>query len=502
MGATLSGALAATLVVACTDSGTAPGAVRDTLRVVQAVPVTSFYQNVDFGRPARRVTEAVHEKLIDFDYVDGKFAMAPRLATEWTQTSPTTWRFTLRDNVKFSDGSDLDAKDVVASFSTLIGSETSVYKPFVGSYKLVAVDDLHVDVESTSPDALVPLHMSMVQIVPSEYGDEAARVAEGDKPVGTGPYTVAEFKKGTEIKLRANENYWGEKPKIKNIDVRFASDPASRVSELETGQADLVDSVPALLESRVTGMKDAEIRKTPTLVKIHLVFNSLKPPANSVELRQAMNYAIDRQQILELFRGNAEPLYGAFAPGEPGYSESYQPFPYDQAKAKELLQKAGLNNPEIVIGHSIGEVPQDKNIAENLQAQLKAVGIQAKLSGGPLRTTNRKFIEGQQPGAYLVQNGPVYPDPEFTFRAHMGLKSTYGKAYGSAKVDDLMAKVLGTADPAAREDLYRQIQEIGITQEAFWLPLVALTDVWGASKGLNWKPLPDQFYRFETMSFS
>ena len=490
------------LASACTggpaEETTAPPSV---LRVVQSVAVKSFDQNVDFGLYARRVTESVHEKLATFAYSSGQYELVPQLATRWEMIEPRRWRFTLREGVKFTNGQAFTDKDVVDSFDSLIGDPKSVYQPFLGSYKMERVDDLHVDILTKTPNlALVPIHVSMLQILPSDTIAKIGRPGEGDKPVGTGPYMVTKFEKGVQVDLKANPHYWGDLPSIDKISVRFITEGATRVSELSSGGADIVDSVAPVLESRVTALPDAELRKSPTMSKYFLAFNTVSAPGSDLALRRAINYAIDRREIIALFGGNATPLMGAFAPGEQGYDKSYTSFEYDPDRAKQILADAGLTNPRITLGHSINELPEDSDIAEVVQAQLERVGITVKLDGGPWSVKSQRFMQGEQPGMFLIQSGAVYPSPDFTFRVHMGRDTTYGKAYGSPKVDELMAKASTTADAAERTKIFQAMQHIGIDESVFWAPLVVHEDVWGVNKNLSWTPEPMQMYGFARMS--
>jgi peptide/nickel transport system substrate-binding protein len=492
----------AAIVVVAT---TAPAAVNSgqTVRIVQAYPVTSFYDGIQPARPALRVTRAVLETVTGQKFVKGQPVATPLLVTSWKQLKAKHWRFNVRRGVKFSDGEPLTAQAIAASIKTIRSDPKAIIGPYLAGFTIVPVSRYAFNVTTTIPNlSILPLQLSIMPVFAPKVMAKLGPTQFGLKPVGTGPYVVDSFQPGIKVALSRNAHYWGTKPAIPNVQFTFVSDASTRTSELLSGQADLVEAVPYELESSVKNNPATTIRASRSMTRLVLGFNSHMAPTSNLDLRRAVNYAINRSQIAsQIFHGEATPMYGIYVPGESGYSASYQPYPYNPAKARQLVAASGVQNPSFPFIYSPSTTPQAQAMAEMVQSQLKAVGIDLKLQPEPTQLAGTGFTKGGTPGFYLDQTGLLYPVSSLLFTVDFATTSAEAPINGLPALDGFQQRGESTLDAAKQAQIFAQAQKIAMTDNALWAPLIVLHDVWGVNKKLQWTPLPNQEYNVATMSF-
>lgn len=188
----------------------------------------------------RIIMENVSETLTELD-VRGKKGVQPRLAEKWEQNADGSWRFHLREGVKFSDGTAFDAKDVKHSFERIMSDKNACEsRRYFGGMTVTPsiVDDHTIDFKTDPAQPILPLLMSLVTIVPEETKMEFIR-----EPVGTGPYKLTNWTPGQQIVLTARDDYWGAKPQVTEATYLFRADPSVRAAMVQTGEADLSPSI-------------------------------------------------------------------------------------------------------------------------------------------------------------------------------------------------------------------------------------------------------------------
>jgi peptide/nickel transport system substrate-binding protein len=500
------GAVVLTAFVAVFAASASPAAndAGQTVRIVQASAVTSFYDGIQPSRPVLRVTRAVLDTVTGQKFVNGEPVAAPLLATSWKQLKAKEWLFNVRRGVKFSDGEPLTAASIAASINTIRSDPTAIIGPYLSGFTIKTVGTYAFDVTTTVPNlSILPLQLSIMPVFAPKVMASLGTSQFGLHPVGTGPYVVDSFQPGVSITLSRNPNYWGPKPAIPNVQFTFVSDPSTRVSELESGQADLVESVPYLLQGSLLNNPNTTIRSSRTMTRLVLGFNSHMSPTDNLDIRQAVNYAINRAQIIsQIFHGQATPMYGIFVPGESGYNASYQPYPYNPAKALQLVASSGIKNPTFPFIYSPSTTPAAQSIAEMVQSQLKAVGINLELQPAPTQLAGTGFTKGGTPGFYLDQSGLLYPVSPLLFTVDFAPTSAERAINGLQALNGYQQRGEMALDPAKQATIFAQAQKIAITDHALWAPLLVLHDEWGVTKNLKWTPLPNQEYNVATMSFT
>ncbi len=462
--------------------------------------------NIDSQRSSIRVIEMVTEPATkSVRQKDGKYKPEPWLVTKWKQINPFVWRFNVRRGVKFSNGEVLSAYAFQSTWDQMIEYPGGKLPFLLGGIKDVKAAGKYVfDVTTTAKNLVgTPDAMTYFFVLPPQYLAKVGPNVFGEHPIGTGPYTVTSFQKGVSVSLAANPNYWGKKAKISPITIRGVADPATRVSDLVSGGADLIENVPPILVSRVKSSSGYEARSTPTTVAFFSMFQVNKPPFNRPLVRKAFNYAINRTVIRKnLFQGYAAPLTQFWVPEVIGYKPGYNPYPYNPTKAKQLLAQAGYpNGVAIDFYYSIGSFLLDQQVAEAMQSMLSDVGFKVTMHGGTYSAMAALFRTGTVSGAFLNDYSPLTSDLDLILRVYFSKDSLYGKDVVSNAVDALAKQAAGVTNPKKRYAMYTKIQNVALGKQSLVVPLYRQVDVWGASKKLNWKPQTNQFYDLQNASW-
>lgn len=381
----------------------------------------------------------IYEGLVTYD--PKTLQPKPGLAEKWDVSKDgLVYTFHLRKGVKFQNGREMTADDVKYSFTRLANPTTGTsytgllldsvkgIKELRASFQKVkegtptpqpvtdlvgvkVVDPQTVEITLTSPVAsfLNQLTLPGGFIVPKESADQKDF---NEKPVGTGPYMLKEWKRQDHLTLEANPNYWGGAPAVKTAIMRNIPEQSQQVIEYEGGNLDLA-LVPEADLPRVKG--DANLSKAlqsiPLLNVVHLRFNLQDPNLSKPEVRQALGMAIDRDVLVKtVLGGNATPAVGMIPPGLSAYDKSYNPFPHDIAKAKELLAKAGFPNG-IDLEVRTGQVETERRVLAAIQQMVAEAGIRLKINA------TEKSVWDADRAACKMQMGTIswgmdYPDPD------------------------------------------------------------------------------------------
>jgi peptide/nickel transport system substrate-binding protein len=312
---------------------------------------TDSIGTLDPAIPPTRDTEAVLRNIYDALVAhtpEGK--VIPQLATSWHKVGPATYVFALRSGVKFHNGDPLTADDVVYTFERVltpgaIGGKSSPRKDLLGPLERVQkLDDTHVRFEfgAAFPEALVLQALVHFQVVPQKYLEQVGEAGFTAKPVGSGPFRYARGTVDSQIVLERSDAYWAGPSKLKQAVFRMMPEPSTRVAALLAGEVQIIQEVAPDLVSRLQTSPGIQVKTAEGTRSYEIELNNKAAPFNDPRVRQALNYAIDWNAILkEIYRGYAKRLATAFLPSGFGYDSALRPYPYDPAKARELLKAAG-----------------------------------------------------------------------------------------------------------------------------------------------------------------
>jgi len=435
------------MLAACTPGGGSNegSAADDQLSVVLPVePPTLDPCDAASSSTGVVVRSNITEPLIEMDPASGE--LGPRLATSWEQKSDTEWVFTLRDDVTFQDGRPFNAEAAAASVDRVVNGDLlcTVEGEYWGdeNVETEVVDELTLRVVTTSNDPLLPLRMSFVEMTPPDT-DPAKKV---QKVIGTGPYGVAEWNRGTSLELSRFDDYWGEAPEFASVQYQWRSEPSVRAAMVTSGEADV-----AIGLNPTSGAGDLGVDFL-TNETVALRMSAEMAPFNDVRVRQAVNYAINREGIMgSIFNGLGQAATQLVPPSATGYDDELKPWPYDPTQAKALIEEAAADGVDVNVPVTIvarnDQFPKVKELAEALQGQLSEVGLNVKVK--TVNTTEHRQYQ-ERPGvtdeggiAVLLSHGNQAGDASFTTSTYMltsGSNSFYGTKAFDQILDDAAAK--------------------------------------------------------------
>lgn len=298
-----------------------------------------------------RDTEAVLRNIFDSLVTatpDGE--VVPMLATTWRALDDTTFEFDLVEGVTFSNGEALDSEDVVFTFERIItegavDGQTSPRAGLLGPLASVeAVDSRTVrfHYNETFPQGLLEQALVHFQIVPKDYMEEVGVAAFMQAPIGSGPFTYQGGSLDSQVTLQRNDSYWQGAPALRTLVFRMMPEPSTRVAALLSGEAQIIQAVPTDLVDRINSAPNVSVHTAQGTRAYFIELNVSKPPFDDVRVRQALNYAIDWDDILtNIYQGYGERLATSFLPSGFGYDPDLAPYPYDPERARELLREAG-----------------------------------------------------------------------------------------------------------------------------------------------------------------
>jgi peptide/nickel transport system substrate-binding protein len=439
-------------------------------------------------------------------YLDAQGKLQPMLATTW-EAGPDgkTWTFKLRQGVKFHNGEPFDSAAVKFSLDRALNPDqkSPTRSKIAAITKVDAPDPSTVVLTTAQPFALLPFTLIGfgAMPMPPKYTQEKGDAEVARRPVGTGPYTFVEWVKDDHITLEANPDYWGEKAKIKRVTIRPIPENGTRVAELRSGGVDLIINPPPQ-EMAALGAGDTKTIVQPSLWAITLGIDALRPgPLQDKRVRQALNYAIDKDAIIKgILGGLGTPINSLAVPEVFGYDPSLPVYPYDPARAKALLAEAGAASMPLVLTTRVGNTLNDKDACEAIVGYLKAVGIDASLrtmeNGVWAQWSNNKGRDGIWYGGWRGDY------PEVDGYAFSNLVSGQFQGYlVSDELDKVVQAARETIDPAKRADLYKQVGKLS-NDLATHVFLYQLPDTYAAKKNLNWQAKPDSVVELWNASFS
>ncbi|MBM7614615.1 glutathione ABC transporter substrate-binding protein [Alkaliphilus hydrothermalis] len=452
------------------DTGDATGEVKDTLIVGQGADVVSLDPHATNDQPSSRVSKQIYNTLVNQNEA---MELEPGLAESWEKIDDLTWEFKLRQGVKFHNGEDFTANDV--KFTLLRALESAKIGHIVGAINpegIEVVDNHTIKIATNEPFA--PLLAHLAHTAAGMLNEKA--VTEGGEnyaqnPVGTGPFKFQEWKTGESVTLTRNDDYFADKAKVKTVVFRNITENTARVIELETGGIDIAYDIPPTEVSRVEEDQNLVLLRDESLSTAYIGFNAGKEPYNDVRVRQAINYAIDTDSIVEaVYQGVGKAAKGPLGTNVFGAHTDLEQYGYNLEKAKELMKEAGYENG-FKATIMTNENQQRMDIAEIVQNQLRDINIETEVQVVEWGTYLDETAAGKH-DMFILGWTTVTGDADYGLYA-LFHSSQFGDAgnrtfWSNDKVDELLDAARVEADPAKRAEYYSEAQEI-IREEAPWV---------------------------------
>ena len=473
---------------------------KDTLTVALVSLAPTLDPHMHFERVGILVNINMFDSLL---HRNAKLEFEPSLATSWKALNDTTWEFKLRKGVKFHDGSTMTAEDVKFSFDRVLepGSEKKKSPQYgniraIKDVKIVNADTIHLVTDKPFP--LLLERLVFFPIVPKKHVEKVGDEAFGSTAtVGTGPWKLVEWKRDQHVKLVAFDQHWRGKPAYQNLVFRSIPEVSTQVAELKTGGVDIMRNVSADLMPDIKNHPQTRISTTPILRVHYVELDMRNPPFDKKIVRQAANYAIDKQAIVQkMMAGLGRQVATVVQPAAFGHDPEVKPYPYDPKKAKELLAQAGLGNGVDITMHSASA--EWRPVFEAICQMLTEVGIRTTPKAWDPGPAWNKFFQTDGKatnamygnwGNYSVFDADAVLHPLF----HTEPGGWIGKFYTRVEgLDKLIDEGRSTIDQARRKKTYAQIQQI-IREEAPALFLWTQNDTLGISKKVAYEARGDEW---------
>lgn len=489
--------------------------------------IKSDIQTIDMHKTSNNymVPLNVFDRLVEVEVKDGKSEIVPSLAKSWDISEDgKTYILHLVEGVKFHNGEDFKADDVVYSLNRIVTVQGAVNSSFVSQIEgfdelangvatelsgVKAIDDYTVEIKLKEPYAGF---MASLAAAPVSILDEKTTTMAGDKfgiepefTVGTGPFKLKEWKLNEGIELVKNENYWKEAPKIDGVEIKVVPDTETQNIMYRNGELDIldldymVDYIPTYKQE----FKD-NLVSVPRVGITYFTFNENIEPLNNVNIRKALSMAIDRQAIVDsMYNGTASIENGIFPKGLIGHNENIEAIEYNTEKAKEILAAEGYPNGfdmEIAIDSASSDTT--KSVLEIISEQLSEIGVNASLKTYDESTWLATRKAGEL-GSFMSTWTADYNDPDnfiYTFFGTDENTKLRSLNYKDKEVIDRVAKARAIINEDERIKEYQALEKKIISEDRAWLPMYAKEHYFALGKNIsnftpNWAGISDmQFY--------
>ncbi|MDA3625524.1 ABC transporter substrate-binding protein [Saccharopolyspora oryzae] len=409
------------------------------------------------------------ETLLTYDA--GASELKPMLATSWQQSSPTSWDFKLRENVKFQDGTDLTAAAVADSLRRLLKAEAP---PRAFTPKVIAgvdaLDPSTVRITTGKPSALLPFRLASANtgiLAPAAYTDS------GIDPVRhcTGPYTPVSEAPSQSMTLERNANYWGPPAAVSHVEARFTPEGTTRATQLQTGESQIALGIPATKLAELRSNSELAVTEAFTPRTTGLYFNNSRAPFDKPELRKAVQAALDLGAIAtSVYDNGAKPAVGPFSPDEAWAPRGAKPPAQDVAKAKKLLADAGYAPGQLKLTLlAYAERPEFGDLAAVVQANLAAIGITVEVRMSDYSAIEPTLLDGNYDLALLSRNhltdiaDPIgYLTADYSCNGGFNISKFCDPAVDAA-LDSANAMATPDERNAVYADIARQLEDNAVT---------------------------------------
>ncbi|HZH46258.1 MAG TPA: ABC transporter substrate-binding protein [Roseococcus sp.] len=453
---------------------------------------------------------------------DRNLGLEPALATSWEQVNPTTWRFKLREGVKFSDGSPLTAEDVLFSIARARGPGSNVGSFFASVADVRRVDDFTIEMVTRQPDPILPNNLTSFGVMSKAWleRNNAARVADltareenfaTRNAMGTGPFMLSSREPDRRTVLVPNPNWWDRaEHNLTRVEFNVIANDATRVAALLSGEVDMVYTVPPQDMERITRTQGLRIVQGPELRTIYLGMDQMRPqllksdvqgrnPFQDVRVRRAVMQAIDIEAIrTRVMRGQARPTAQIFGPGVNGFlEENDRRPPMDVEGARRLLTEAGYPNGfGVTLDCPNDRYVNDEAICTAVTSMLARIGVRVTLNA---QTRARFFAEVNAPryntSFYMLGWTPTTYDAHnslfnlaATRNGERGMFNNGG--YSNPRFDALVDQIAIETTPARRQELITQATRI-LQEDVAYIPLHQQQVVWATRANVQLAQLAD-----------
>jgi peptide/nickel transport system substrate-binding protein len=493
-----------------------PAALSASLTVGLGTDVTSIDPHYHNLTPNNNVAAHLFGTLVERNE---KSIPQPGLATEWKAIDPLTWEFKLRKGVKFHDGSEFTAADVVASIERVpkVPNSPSPFTAYTKQIqKMEVVDPYTIRFRTATPYPLMPSDMTQVAIISKAYANASTEdFNSGKAAIGTGPFKLARYAKSDRVELVRNDAWWGGKLPWEKVTLRILPQDAPRVAALLAGDVQIIENVPTADVGKLRGNKQLTMYKAISDRLIYLHLDSArdaspfvtdkagaplaKNPLRDPKVRKALSKMINRPAIVERVMETEAVMAGQLVPDFLfGATKNLAVEKFDVEGAKKLLAEAGYPDGfGLTIHTPNNRYVNDEQIAQAVAQMLSRGGVPTKVVAMPSATyftqaTDLKFsfmLLGWSTGTGEASSS--LKALLMTFNRDKGFGTANRGRYTNTKVDALTEDALQTVDDIKREAYLQRATEIAINDTGI-IPLHFQVNLWAARDGIVYQPRLDE----------
>ncbi|MEC5188103.1 peptide/nickel transport system substrate-binding protein [Geobacillus thermodenitrificans] len=408
-----------------------------------------------------KVIDQVYETLFVRD--PKTMEIKPHLAESYENPNDKTWVIKLKQGIKFHDGTDFNAEAVKYTFDKLRDPKTAAPRAsLLEPVESVEVKDDYTVVITTKypygPMLSALAHSNAAIISPT--ADQKQDLMK--YPVGTGPFKFVEWVPGDHVTLEKNDDYWQGAPKLEKVTFKVVPEVTTAISMLQTGDVQFIDNIPAEQLSRIEAMKNVQFIKKEGTPVYYLGFNMKKKPMNELAFRQAVSYAINKDEYIQQLKGLGVKSNSVIGPKVFGYDESSEnvAYIYDPQKAKQLIEEQGYKGTTVKM--LVANTAAHRKMAEIVQAQLEEVGIHTEIESMEWGT----FLDSARQGKYditflswanLTADGSELFYPNFHSK---NAGATNRIFYNNPTFDKLVEESRNAIDPEVRKQKLKEANEL------------------------------------------
>ena len=455
----------------------------------------------DFSNVGSQFYWNAFDPLIGKDHTRPESVWRPGLATAWKQTSPTEMELTLRPDVKFHNGETMTAEDVVFALDRIINATFPPYTvrqrdTVPNLAKVEALNETTIRVTARRPEPLFEtlLNAQQLMVVPKRYieslgSGNAAFEAFSLKPVGTGPYRIAEFVPNQRLVYERHEQFWGEKAPFRRVIITRIPELSARITALANNEVDLITNLPPDQLATVAGNRALRVESMVTPLFHVVIFNTQHERMRDARLRQALSLAVDRDTLnAALWDGKAVvPATHSMPQFGPLHMPQLKTFAYDPDRAKALLKQAGYDGFPIRYDTAAAYYTNGLVAAQAIQEMWGAVGVKMQLNVGDAWTGSDPTMMARN-----WSNPMYYPDPAGCFGTMWGPTGNSVSENRFKPGADYIAtwdRFRFSTEMETRQKAYAELMQ-AIANDPPVLPLYQPYESFGRRSTLQWKPLP------------
>lgn len=423
-------------------------------------------------------------------------SLRPAAARSWEAVDDTTWRFELRPDLTFANGEPLDAEAVKWNIERILDPAVNArirawYTP-IEEVRVISPTEL--EIETAEPYPALPAQLSSTFLLAPGWASENDPATSA---VGSGPYALEEFVSGDRIVLTARDDYWGETPPFDTVVFRPIPEIAASIAALLAGDVDVITNVPPFELERLRREDGIAVGGRQGTRNMHVKYNNLKEPlASNKALRQALNYAVDKEGIIDgLFEGLVEPANcQVLMDGYFGYNPDLEPYPYNPDKARELVREAGFaDGLELDLEVPLGRYLLASEIGQIVAAQLAEVGVTVNIVEMQFGPWLKKYREAGNLGdmSYIGQAWPTLDADGLLTLYEAGNKYAY---WPNEEFAGIIREARSTTDQDRRRELYHEATEL-MCDEAPVIFLFNQPETYAIDDRIDWDFRSDSWIR-------